>query len=203
VEDVALYLWGLYGLLALVVPVALQLRRTGSTGLKPPGGAPGSVEWIAGASLIVALALGVAAPILALNDDVEPIDALDGTGTHVVGVALYALGLALVVFSQQWMGRSWRVGVDESERTELVKGGPFEFVRNPIFTGLIFMSAGFTLMVPSIVSLASTVILLVSLELQTRLVEEPYLTRVHGEAYRGWASRVGRFLPGVGRLTRV
>lgn len=199
--EVSLYLWALYGLLALVVPVALQLRRTGATGLKGPGGSPGSVEWTAGVLLLLALGLGIAAPILALSDDVEAIDALDGAAGHAIGIVLYALGLGLVVFSQQWMGRSWRVGVDASERTELVQGGPFRFVRNPIFTGLLVMSVGFTLMVPSVVSLASTALLLGSLELQTRLVEEPYLTSVHGDAYRGWARRVGRFVPGFGRLS--
>ena len=33
-----------------------------------------------------------------------------------------------------------------------------------------------------------------------RLIEEPYLTAVHGDAYRDYAGRVGRFLPGVGRI---
>jgi len=33
-----------------------------------------------------------------------------------------------------------------------------------------------------------------------RAVEEPYLLDTHGDAYRGYATRVGRFLPGVGRL---
>jgi protein-S-isoprenylcysteine O-methyltransferase Ste14 len=32
-----------------------------------------------------------------------------------------------------------------------------------------------------------------------RQVEEPYLVRTHGEAYRSWAAGVGRFLPGIGR----
>ena len=31
-------------------------------------------------------------------------------------------------------------------------------------------------------------------------VEEPYLLRTHGDEYRRYASRVGRFVPGVGRL---
>jgi protein-S-isoprenylcysteine O-methyltransferase Ste14 len=31
-------------------------------------------------------------------------------------------------------------------------------------------------------------------------VEEPYLVRSHGDEYRRYASRVGRFLPGVGRF---
>jgi protein-S-isoprenylcysteine O-methyltransferase Ste14 len=33
-----------------------------------------------------------------------------------------------------------------------------------------------------------------------RFVGEPYLARAHGEDYRAYAGRVGRFLPGVGRL---
>ncbi len=46
----------------------------------------------------------------------------------------------------------------------------------------------------------SVLLLVGSLEAQTRLVEEPYLTRVHGDEYTGWARHAGRFLPGVGRL---
>jgi hypothetical protein len=37
---------------------------------------------------------------------------------------------------------------------------------------------------------------MVALELQTRLVEEPYLSAVHGEEYAVYATQVGRFLPG-------
>lgn len=40
---------------------------------------------------------------------------------------------------------------------------------------------------------------LVGLELQVRFVEEPYLLRTHA-TYASYASRVGRFLPGLGRL---
>ena len=38
------------------------------------------------------------------------------------------------------------------------------------------------------------------LEIQTRMVEEPYLLKVHGSAYAEYAARVGRFVPGVGRI---
>jgi protein-S-isoprenylcysteine O-methyltransferase Ste14 len=57
-------------------------------------------------------------------------------------------------------------------------------------------------MVPSWVALAGVVALFVALELQVRVVEEPYLRRTHGAAYTDYASRVGRFVPGVGRLAR-
>ncbi|MFL5932176.1 MAG: isoprenylcysteine carboxylmethyltransferase family protein, partial [Gaiellaceae bacterium] len=59
--ELALVLWSLYGLLAVVLPVALQLRRAGSTGLKGVSGKLGSAEWLAGAGLVAAIALGVTA----------------------------------------------------------------------------------------------------------------------------------------------
>jgi protein-S-isoprenylcysteine O-methyltransferase Ste14 len=200
-EDAALALWSLYGLLAVVVPVLLQIRRTGSTGLKGVSGKPGSVEWLAGVGFVVAIGLGVWAPQLARSGDVEPIGALDHMGVHAAGIVLFALGLVVTVGSQQWMGRSWRVGVDESERTELVTGGPFAFVRNPIYTGMTMAVAGLAMLVPSAAALVSLALLLVALEAQTRLVEEPYLVRVHGDEYARWAGRTGRFLPGLGRLS--
>jgi protein-S-isoprenylcysteine O-methyltransferase Ste14 len=39
-----------------------------------------------------------------------------------------------------------------------------------------------------------------SWHVQVRLVEEPYLRRVHGCAYETYAARTGRFLPRIGRL---
>jgi protein-S-isoprenylcysteine O-methyltransferase Ste14 len=198
-EVVALSCWSLFGLLALVRPLAMQLRRTGSTGFKWPSGSFGSVEWAAAIGFVAAIALGVAAPLLARSGDVAPIDTLDGAAAHVLGLALFVLGLGLVVLTQQAMGRSWRIGVDPAERTGLVTAGPFELARNPIFTGMILTWIGFALMVPSVIALASVAILVASLELQTRVVEEPYLLRTQGERYSAYSRRVGRFLPGIGR----
>ncbi len=91
-------------------------------------------------------------------------------------------------------------GVDESERTELVTAGPFAIVRNPIFAAMVPTSLGLALLVPNVVALAAFLALVIALELQVRLVEEPYLMRTHGERYLLYASRVGRFVPGVGKL---
>ncbi|MET9817324.1 MULTISPECIES: hypothetical protein [unclassified Streptomyces] len=40
------------------------------------------------------------------------------------------------------MGASWRVGVDVGERTALITGGPFAYVRNPIFTAMAVTGLG-------------------------------------------------------------
>ena len=44
------------------------------------------------------------------------------------------------------------------------------------------------------------VLLVASIQLQVRRVEEPYLLRTHGDAYRAYAAQVGRFIPGVGMI---
>lgn len=196
----ALALYGILLTITFGVRVALQLRRTGSTGLHglPPGAGPW--EWIAGGMFIAGLLMGGAAPILALLGVLDPIPALDGPVGHVVGLVLAVGGIALTFAAQLAMGDAWRVGVDPEERTELVTDGPFRLVRNPIYSAMLPTVLGLVLMVPSALAVAAIVALFVGLELQVRLVEEPYLLQVHGDAYAGYVSRVGRFLPRLALL---
>jgi protein-S-isoprenylcysteine O-methyltransferase Ste14 len=200
--ELALILWLLFGSLAIGWRAALQYRRTGSTGLVGISGSVGSPEWLAGVLFALAIAAGVAAPVLDLAEVVGPYEDLDTTPLHVAGIVLYAVGLAGTIAAQLAMGSSWRVGVDESERTELVTTGLFAIVRNPIYSAMIPALAGLALLVPGPVSFGSLVALVAGLEMQTRVVEEPHLRRTHGAAYADYASRVGRFLPAIGRIRR-
>lgn len=100
------------------------------------------------------------------------------------------------------MGQSWRVGVNHSETTELVRDGMFALVRNPIFTAVIFTAIGLTLVAPNPLAIAAAFTLIVAVELQVRTVEEPYLIATHGDAYLAYARTAGHFVPGIGTLTR-
>jgi protein-S-isoprenylcysteine O-methyltransferase Ste14 len=200
--ELALAFWLAFFLLAIVGRAALQYRRTGSTGLIGISAPAGSREWFGGVLFAAAIGAGVAAPILDLADAGGVYEDLDTTGVHVAGIVLFALGLAGTVASQLAMGASWRVGVDESERTALVTSGLFSAVRNPIYTAMIAAFAGLALLVPGPVSFGSVALLVIALEMQTRLVEEPHLRRVHGATYLDYCSRVGRFVPGIGLMRR-
>lgn len=197
---VALALYAIYLALTFGLRTLIQVRRTGSTGFHGIGGRPGSVEWLAGVGFTLGVALGAAAPLLDLLGVVDPIAALDVTGLHVAGLALATAGIVATFVAQVAMGTSWRIGVDPEETTSLVTGGPFAVVRNPIFAAMLPAALGLTLLVPSWVALAGLAGLALAIELQVRRVEEPHLRRVHGAAYAAYASRVGRFLPGLGRL---
>ena len=196
----ALFLYGLYLLLAFGVRTLVHRARTGSTGFRGISGATGSAEWWGGVLFAVALALGIAAPVLQLLDVLPPIRFLEGTIGESAGVGLYAGGLITTLVAQFAMGDSWRIGVDESERTELVTDGPFSLVRNPIFAGMLPVGLGLMLLAPNVLAVIAFVSLVVALQIQTRLVEEPYLLRTHGAEYAEYAEQAGRFVPFVGRL---
>ena len=196
----ALGFYVLYLALAFGLRIWLQIRRTGESGFKGISGRVGSLEWTAGVLFILAITVGVAAPVLDITGTLEPLDALDSAGVRAAGVAIFIAGLVATLCAQVAMGDSWRIGVDETERTALVTSGPFAVVRNPIFAAMLPTSLGLALLVPNVVALAGVAALLLALEIQVRLVEEPYLLHQHGDAYRNYAARVGRFVPGLGRL---
>ena len=193
--------WMLAGfvVLTLGVRVVIQLLRTGGTGLIGLRRGAGLVDWLSGILFVGGMAMSIVSLQLVLQDSLEPIGALDTTVLHVIGIVLAAAGGSAVFLAQLGMGASWRIGVSDDQGTDLVTTGWFKLVRNPIYSAMIVGWTGFALLVPTWLSIAAVFVIAVGLELQVRSVEEPYLIRAHGEAYRRYAARVGRFLPGVGR----
>lgn len=198
--DWVIRLYIIYMLLAFGLRGAVQRYRTGSTGFNGIPRNAGTAEWIGGVLFAAALVLAVMAPLLAQRLVIAPIALLDGVVGHSLGVVLYVVGVAGTLYAQFAMGASWRVGVDPGERTALVTGGPFAYVRNPIYSAMLVAVTGLALLVPNAVAVAAVVVLVAGLELHVRVVEEPHLARVHGGAYTSYAARTGRFLPGIGRL---
>lgn len=196
---IALVLFATFAVLGFGWRSWQQRRRTGSTGFRGVSGRPLSVEWFAGVGFIVAMAAAVFAPILQLAGVVSPVAVLNVWWLNVIGIALAAAGIGATLYAQLDMGDSWRIGVDASETTTLVRSGVFGWVRNPIFTAMMTFGLGLALITPNPVAVIGFVLLIVTIELQVRVVEEPYLLTAHGEAYRDYLAAVGRFIPGVGR----
>jgi protein-S-isoprenylcysteine O-methyltransferase Ste14 len=200
VAELAIWLLVAFGVLTFGVRVAIHLRRTGTTGLIGLREGAGLADWLSGILFIAGMAMGAASPVLVLRDDLGTIDALDVGGVHAIGIALAAIGGLAVFGAQLGMGESWRIGVSDEERTDLITGGWFALCRNPIYTSMIVGWTGLALIVPTWLGFAAAVVVAAGLELQVRFVEEPYLVRTHGDEYRAYARRVGRFLPGIGRF---
>lgn len=201
IEIVALSITIVYLGVTLGVRTWLQARRTGEGGFNGISGRVGSLEWLGGFSFIVAIVLGVLAPLVQLADLVSPIGGEPSSLQALVAAFIIVCGTIITVISQSAMGTSWRIGVDQSESTALVTHGIFGWARNPVFTGMLTTSLGIVLLIPNAVAIAGWVTLFVAVELQARCVEEPYLLAEH-EDYAEYASRVGRFIPYMGRIPK-
>jgi protein-S-isoprenylcysteine O-methyltransferase Ste14 len=193
-----LVLVGVWVVLVSFVRGAIQYQRTGASPLRLRD-RPGSPQWWARLVSTVGVVFAIAAPLAELAG-LQPFAPLNQPLVRWGGVVLVFVGIAITIGSQAAMGGSWRADVDPDARTELVTTGPFRHVRNPVFTGSGVTVFGLALVVPNPFSLLMLVAFVAGLEIQVRLVEEPYLVRVHGDSYRAYAARTGRFLPGIGRL---
>ena len=195
---IALTIYIAFGVLALGGRLWMQRKRTGSTGYRGISRRLGIVGLAGGISFIVAMVGGLIAPLLQLLRVVAPLRILDHGWVNDAGIALAAFGLGATIYAQLDMGESWRVGIDTTERTTLVRTGTFGVVRNPIFAAMVVFILGQTLLAPNPVAIAVFVIFVAAVEVSVRSAEEPYLLRVHGDDYRDYMAEVGRFVPGVG-----
>ncbi len=192
---VALCFSGLYLAFALIVPLFVARKRTGTSSLRSTPGVAGRIAqllFLAGNVLIVA------GPTLDLSVPTSRARSIDSPTIHACGILLASVALALILASRRAMGASWRVGVDVSEHTPLVTQGPFGKVRHPIYTAMVSLAIAIALMVPNLLTAVALAFWLVAVQVQTRLIEDPYLLRTHPEFNR-YAQTTGRFLPLVGR----
>lgn len=118
---------------------------------------------------------------------------LSNHGIAALGLAILMFALAWVLTAQRHMQASWRIGIDEEVRTELVQRGLFRLSRNPIFLGMRLMLTGLFLILPNAVMLVIWIVGEILMQIQVRL-EEEYLTRMHGEMYLAYQKQVRRWI---------
>lgn len=118
---------------------------------------------------------------------------------RTVGATVLFGGIVLLALAQRDLGKSWRIGIEETARPGLVCEGLFRISRNPIFSAVILVLGGYAMLLPTRLSVA---LLLATIFLVRSQVdkEETYLRRSYPDEFAAYASRVGRFLPGLGRL---
>jgi len=110
------------------------------------------------------------------------------------GIAL----LAAACFTLCWMfislGRNLTDTVVTRRDATFVQHGPYRYVRNPMYSGLLTLGLGLGLALENISIPATMLALFVLLAIRTR-TEEKFLIARFGDSYCEYMRRVGRFLP--------
>lgn len=109
------------------------------------------------------------------------------------GLGLMIIGLIWVITAQLQMKNSWRIGIDNTMKTDLITRGLFRFSRNPIFLGMTISLLGFFLVFPTVIAFSFLLMGSILMQIQIRL-EEEYLIKEHGEIYLTYKKKVNRML---------
>ena len=182
--------------------VAIQKKRTGDTGLRVSTQLSTPIQKVATYLQIFVLLAVLAIVILDSLGALKPHFKLATVG-DIVGLILCAIGAALTMVSQYQMGKSWRIGVDETEKTELVTHGMFSFSRNPIYFGMLIVGLGFVVLFPHTFMVICFILAFIGIDLQVRKIEEPHLVRVFGDEYVEYIKNTNRYIPWISSSGRV
>lgn len=122
-----------------------------------------------------------------------PVWYLENQFVVIAGLAIIHVALIWIMIAQFQMSNSWRIGIDEENKTQLVTKGIFSISRNPIFFGMIGTVLGLFLILPNALSFFLTLTSYFIIQIQIRL-EEEFLERQHGEAYKNYKSKTRRLI---------
>lgn len=117
---------------------------------------------------------------------------LEHTYLIYMGWVLLVISLILIWVAQSHMQSSWRIGIDEKNKTKLITNGLFSISRNPIFLGIMIANMGLFLVIPNAFTLLIVSLSSVSINTQIRL-EEEFLKKSHGRSYTDYCQKVRRW----------
>lgn len=115
------------------------------------------------------------------------------SNARFTGFCVGAIGDIIFLISVLCMKDSWRAGIPDRDKTELVADGIYSYSRNPAFLGFDFQYIGVLLMYCNLLTLMFTIFAISMLHMQI-LQEERYLSSVFGKEYQEYRHKVFRYL---------
>ena len=112
-----------------------------------------------------------------------------------IGLALFLLGLGLAVWARLYLGRNWGMPMSRKDDPELVTTGPYHWVRNPIYSGLILAMIG-TAIAVSVAWLIAAV-LLGGYFVYSAIKEGAYLAGQFPDTYPAYQASTKMLIPFV------
>ncbi len=186
----------LYTGIALGLRSIILYRNTGINPFKKMG--KGGVQGINEKTMMIGASLvPVISTFYLISEDIYdilvPIKYLEISWLRNIGLSFMLIGSLLAIIAQFQMGNSWRMGINKSETTDLIKHRLFKYSRNPIYLGLLISFLGFFLTIPNAISLSCIVLAYPSFEIKVRL-EEQYLLEKHGSNFTNYLKSVKRWI---------
>jgi protein-S-isoprenylcysteine O-methyltransferase Ste14 len=111
-----------------------------------------------------------------------------------VGVAICGLGLVVAIWSRKALGAEWSQDVELKRGHKLVQGGPYRFMRHPIYTGHLLMGLGTAIVSGLLIAFVGLASFAVGFWIKLNQ-EETLLLRSFPDEYLAYKARIKALIP--------
>jgi protein-S-isoprenylcysteine O-methyltransferase Ste14 len=182
--------WGAFGMTRVLVrqPPAQAPASAGSaaTGIAPYSRALLAFHSVA----FVVMYFGIGSDVLSPHPGPRMF-----AGQPVIGALVIAAGAAVACWALVYFA-SWRLRAKIDAGHQLATGGPFAYLRHPIYLALDLLALGSAIWIPTPALWLSVALMCIGGDLRAR-AEERLLLRVFGAAYDTYRERTRRFVPRI------
>ena len=126
----------------------------------------------------------------------EPVTLSMPDGARWIGVTSFACSVAWLLWMFRTLGRNLTDTVVTRRDAKFVDNGPYRFVRNPMYTGVLAAGLSIGLATGTWLLALGWGLIFTLMALRTR-IEEKFLIERFGDRYSNYMARVGRFLPNL------
>jgi protein-S-isoprenylcysteine O-methyltransferase Ste14 len=113
---------------------------------------------------------------------------------QLLGVSFTALGLLFAVWARLYLGGNWSSAVMVKVGHELVRSGPYRWVRHPIYSGLVFAMLGTAIANQEVRGVIALVLAFIGFTIKSR-IEERAMSSTFGVEYEEYSRNTGGILP--------
>jgi protein-S-isoprenylcysteine O-methyltransferase Ste14 len=114
--------------------------------------------------------------------------------TNGLGIALTAAGIAFAFWARAYLGGNWSSAVTVKVGHELVRSGPYRFVRHPIYTGLMLALFGTAIVRHQVRGVIALVLAYIGFKIKSK-IEERAMTDTFGAQYDEYSRTTGAIVP--------
>jgi protein-S-isoprenylcysteine O-methyltransferase Ste14 len=111
-----------------------------------------------------------------------------------LGIAITAAGLLFAIWARAYLGRNWSGAVSVKVGHQLIRSGPYQWVRHPIYSGMILALIGTAISRGELRGFIAVVLLFIGFTMKSR-IEERFITATFGPEYEEYSRTTGGIVP--------
>lgn len=111
-------------------------------------------------------------------------------------IILTAAGIAFAIWARFYLGGNWSGAVSVKVGHELIRTGPYAWVRHPIYSGLLVALFGTALSRARPIGFLAIALFLIAFWIKSRM-EEEFMRKTFGEQYLEYTRETGALIPKI------